>query len=151
MSKGYEKLILTLTVCCIQERQPNYFPDSALREAGLALCLGTTVELTLVTSEKVPEGMRANRGQVGFCPFLSEALDGPTGAGRRACHSDMDMEEADGLMTSDTSQTQIQGFELAHPNIYPVDELHEGASPTDLKLQDLHDTGQQQDIQEKFQ
>jgi hypothetical protein len=63
----------------------------------------------------------------------------------------MDMEEADGLMTSDTSQTQIQGFELAHPNIYPVDELHEGASPTDLKLQDLHDTGQQQDIQEKFQ
>ena len=27
------------------------------------------------------------------------------------------------LTSSDTSQAQIQGFELAHPNIYPIDEL----------------------------
>lgn len=27
-----------------------------------------------MTGEKVPEGMRANRGQVGFYPFPSEAL-----------------------------------------------------------------------------
>jgi hypothetical protein len=27
---------------------------------------------------------------------------------------------------SDASQAQIQGFELAHPNIYPIDELLEG-------------------------
>ena len=39
------------------------------------------------------------------------------------------------LPSSETSQAQIQGFALAHPSIYPIDEL-----------QDLHDTGQQQDI-----
>ena len=27
------------------------------------------------------------------------------------------------LTSSDTSQAQIQGFELAHPNIYPINEL----------------------------
>ena len=27
------------------------------------------------------------------------------------------------LTSSDTSQAQIQGFELAHPNIYPIKEL----------------------------
>jgi hypothetical protein len=27
------------------------------------------------------------------------------------------------LTSSSTSQAQIQGFELAHPNIYPIDEL----------------------------
>ena len=47
---------------------------------------------------------------------------------------------------------QIQGSELAHPNICPICELPEhlkGASPVDPKLQDLHDTGQQQDILEE--
>jgi hypothetical protein len=54
-----------------------------------------------------------------------------------------------GLASSDTSQTQIQGFELSHLNIYPTDELLEyikGLVLQDPKLQDLHDTGQQQDI-----
>ena len=36
--------------------------------------------------------------------------------------------------------------ELAHRNICPIDGVSEGASPTDSRLQDLHDTGQQQDI-----
>lgn len=44
------------------------------------------------------------------------------------------------------NQTQIQGFELSPPYIYPIDELHEGTSPTVPKLQNLHDTGQQQGI-----
>jgi hypothetical protein len=48
------------------------------------------------------------------------------------------------LNSSDTSQAQTQGFELAHPNIYPIDEML--ASPTDPKLQDLDDTGQLQDF-----
>ena len=30
-----------------------------------------------------------------------------------------------GLTSSDTSQAQIQDFELAHSNIYPIDELLE--------------------------
>jgi hypothetical protein len=45
-----------------------------------------------------------------------------------------------------TSQAQIQGFDfdLTYPNIYPIDAgVHEVVSPTDPKLQDLHDTGQQ--------
>jgi len=29
------------------------------------------------------------------------------------------------LICSDTTQAQTQGFELAHPNIYPIDELLE--------------------------
>ena len=32
---------------------------------------------------------------------------------------------ADGLTSSDTSQAQIQAFELIHPNIQPIDELLE--------------------------
>lgn len=56
---------------------------------------------------------------------------------------------ASGMASSDTSQAQIQGFKLAHPNIYPIEELLEfmkSAAPTDPKLQNLHNTGQQQDI-----
>lgn len=49
--------------------------------------------------------------------------------------------KASRLPSSDTSQAQIQAFELAHPNTY------EGACPIDPKLQDRQDTGQQQDIQ----
>ena len=40
-------------------------------------------------------------------------------------------------LSSATSQAQIQGFELVHPNIYPTDELLEcvkWAGPTDPKL-----------------
>jgi hypothetical protein len=44
----------------------------------------------------------------------------------------------------------IQGFEWAHPNIYRIYcGAHERAGPADPKLKDLHDTGQQQDIQEE--
>jgi hypothetical protein len=47
---------------------------------------------------------------------------------------------ASGLTSSDTSQTQAQGFESPQPNIYPISTagVKEGASPTDPKLQDLH-------------
>ena len=55
----------------------------------------------------------------------------------------------------DNSQVEIQAFELTYPSNYPTDELtagvHEGDSPTDPKLQDLHDTGQQQGILEESQ
>jgi hypothetical protein len=33
--------------------------------------------------------------------------------------------ETNGLTISDTSQAQIKGFELVHPNIYPINELLE--------------------------
>jgi hypothetical protein len=51
---------------------------------------------------------------------------------------------------SDTSQAQIQGFELVHPNIYPTDELlMTGVGLVHPKLQNLHDTGQQQETREE--
>lgn len=49
------------------------------------------------------------------------------------------------LVNSATSQAWISGFELAHCNAYPLCELleraHEGISPAEAKLQDLHDWG----------
>lgn len=42
---------------------------------------------------------------------------------------------------------QIQSFELARPNIYPICEVLEHT--TGPVLWDLHDTGQQQDVQEE--
>ena len=39
------------------------------------------------------------------------------------------------LTSSDTSQAQIQGFELAHPNIYPTDELLECTKEAVLQFQ----------------
>jgi hypothetical protein len=54
------------------------------------------------------------------------------------------------LTNSPTTQGQIQGFELVHPNIYLICELLEyvRTSPAEPKLQDFHDSGQQKDIQE---
>lgn len=54
-----------------------------------------------------------------------------------------------GLTSSNHSQAQIQGFEMAHPNVYHIYKLLEhmqGASPTVPKLPDLHDTGEQKDM-----
>lgn len=49
------------------------------------------------------------------------------------------------------TQAQSQDYELTHPHIHPV--WSAGAckrtGPADPKLQDLNNTGQQQDIQEK--
>lgn len=61
--------------------------------------------------------------------------------------------KAVGLTNTDTSQVQIQGSEMANPNIYPIDELlkcMKGPVLQIQKLQDLHDTGQQQNIQEEY-
>ena len=53
----------------------------------------------------------------------------------------------------ESTQVQNQGYELTHPNIHLISELleHEKDVPTDPKLQDSHDTGQQEDIQEEPQ
>ena len=42
---------------------------------------------------------------------------------------------ANGLTRSNTSQAQIQDFELAHPNIYPIDELLEYMKGLVLQIQ----------------
>ena len=39
------------------------------------------------------------------------------------------------LTSSDDYQAQIQGFELAHSNIYPIDELPECMNGPDLQIQ----------------
>ena len=58
----------------------------------------------------------------------------------------------DGLTNSATNQAQIQGFELTHSKICINCELldqRERVSHADPKLQDLHDTRQQQNSQEE--
>lgn len=44
---------------------------------------------------------------------------------------------AGGLTRSETSQAQIQGFELAHSNIYPINELPECTKELVLQIQSL--------------
>ena len=39
------------------------------------------------------------------------------------------------MTSSDTSQAQIQGFELAHPNIYPIYELVESIKGLAVQIQ----------------
>jgi len=61
--------------------------------------------------------------------------------------------DSQGLTNSATSQAQIQGSELAHPKIYIICEQLGQVKGSVLlsKLQDLHDTGQQQDNWKKYQ
>ena len=49
--------------------------------------------------------------------------------------SEWERGKASRLTSSDTSQAQIQGFELAHPNIYPIDELLEHMNGLVLQIQ----------------
>ena len=78
---------------------------AALRNVGPAPCLGSTVELALVT--------RAQKSQPHRCE---------TGRAVR-------------LTNSVTTQAQIQDFELAHPNIYPICELLEHVKGQALQIQ----------------
>lgn len=39
------------------------------------------------------------------------------------------------MTRSNTSQSRIQGFELTHPNIYPINELREHVKRTVLQIQ----------------
>ena len=49
---------------------------------------------------------------------------------------------ARGLTSSDTTQAQIQGFKLAHPNVYPIYAagIHKGTSPAKFRTIEFHDT-----------
>ena len=58
------------------------------------------------------------------------------------------------LSSSETSEAQIWGFELAHPNIYSIGGtagVREGAGYTAPELWGLHDVGQRQVRPEEFQ
>ena len=52
---------------------------------------------------------------------------------------------------SDTTQAQIQSFDLAYANIYPIDELLECMKGLvlQIKMQGLQDTEPQQNFQEE--
>ena len=79
---------------------------------------------------------------------LSELGDGRSSA-RKLVPGGVSAGELEGALTnSATTQAHIQDFELVHPNIYPIYELLEHVNPN---LQDLHDMGKQQDIQEESQ
>lgn len=100
-------------------------PAVALRKAGPASCQGSRAEPALYA------GDADERSRWCVCRRAGE------------------------LNSSGNSQAQIWGFELAHLNLSSIDELLEcmkvPAGSTDLKLQDLHDIGQQQDIREESQ
>ena len=70
-------------------------PAAAVRRLGSVHCWGITIELPMDT------GVKVNWPQMHKC-------------GR-----------ASGLTSLVTSQAQIQGFELTHPNIYPINEMLE--------------------------
>jgi hypothetical protein len=55
------------------------------------------------------------------------------------------------LTSSNIFQVQIQVLVLVQQNIDELLDCMKGAGPTDQKLQDLYDTGKQQDIQEESQ
>ena len=66
----------------------------------------------------------------------------------RAHNDDMGLGE---MFNSATIQAQIQGFELAHSDIYFIYELweHVEGQCADWKLKESYDTGQQQAIQKE--
>ena len=76
-----------------------------LRRVGPAPCLGHRVQLALVWGLLVSQPEECESGRTGQ------------------------------LTSSDTSQAQIQGFELAHPNIYPTSELLECMKGLVLQIQ----------------
>lgn len=117
------------------------------------ISLGSTVELTLVVGEVGMLALRAWEQE------SSKALAGPAsqwgiGAVLESRPWRCKCWRAGKVTSSATTQAQIQDSELSHPNIY----LHlwtaracEGFGTADPKLQDLHDTGQQQEIWEESQ
>jgi hypothetical protein len=110
---------------------PYLSPSMAGRRAGLRVM---RVEAMSLTSCNTWESR----------PCTSPGQQDRVGPGSGGAVAGEPASRADGLAKSDTSQVQIQGFELACPNIYSInDELLECmmASPADPKLQDLHDTG----------
>lgn len=79
-----------------RESLPCPSPATALEKVSSVLDLGSRIELALVA-----------------------------GAAAEPSQKVLERERASGLTCSDTSQAQIQGFELAHPNIYTIDGLLE--------------------------
>lgn len=106
----------------------------ALRRAGRAPCLGSIVELALVAKAwaRWPEGVRERE--------LAQLLSGCTlvelaKAGLEISPWLCDCGRAGRLTNSAITQTQIQGFELAHPNIYLRQELLECMKGPILQIQ----------------
>ena len=106
--------------------------------------LGNTVELTLVLWVQV-SAFRAMRGRAGLAPLLAVALGDIARAVMESLPWCYGSRRA-GLTTSAITQAQIQGFELAHTNIYLTAGTCEKAGPADPKLQDLHDKEHQHNI-----
>jgi hypothetical protein len=108
------------------ENWPFLSPAATLRKTGPAPLLGNRVELALV-------------GGV---------------AGELALGVWEPVWKQESLWADQRSISQAQ-IQLTHYNIYLphwwTTGMHEGTHPTDPKLQNLYDTGQQQDIQKKSQ
>jgi hypothetical protein len=89
-------------------------------------------------------------------PWTLPGQQGRVGHLQGLLHSQLvwcECQRSSGAIIPDPSQEQIQSFELAYPNIYPIVELlewmKEPALQIDPKLQDLQDTGQKYDMQEE--
>ena len=72
-------------------------------------------------------------------PCTSLGQQGRAGPGCEGCRLDCllgcENMRASGLAIFDTSQTQIHGFELSHPNIYPINKLLECMKRLVLQIQ----------------
>ena len=102
---------------------------AAFRRAGSALHLSSTVELVLVAWGWVAGlvGMRSGELAVALGELIGEELESLPwwcGFGRAGWPTN-----------SATIQAQNQGFELPHPNIYPIYELPEFMKEPVLQIQ----------------
>lgn len=83
----------------------------------------STVELALVTKLQVRQSKDTRAGELTLPPSLATALGELTGTVLKGWPSWCGCREVDWLTNSATSQTQIQGFEMAHRNISSIYDL----------------------------
>ena len=102
--------------------------------AGPALCLGSTIELFLLAGDSVsqPQGQQESW----LCPLPAAALS------ERASRAELESwpwwygcRRDSRLTSSATTQAQIEGSELAQPNMYSNDELLEYVKEWVLQIQ----------------
>jgi hypothetical protein len=125
-------------------------PTATLGVGGPASCLGNTVALILMERDGGEQASRSWEQESWFYPLLAMALGV---LGRAVLESLL-------VVWMQVSWWADQLSYLAGPNpglwvanfylMYELLRVCGGASPADPKLQDLHDTGQKQDIWEEY-
>lgn len=108
-------------------------PAAGFKRAGPVTHLGSTIELALLSWTWVSQPQHESK-RAGSAPCWRQHWMSQLGEFWRSITSDL-VSRAVGLNKSVTTHTQFQGFELAHPNISPIDELLELMEGPDLQIQ----------------